>query len=227
MWMALSGTALLMGIAGTPHCVAMCGAACGGVTRLARAPGPGAQLRFQLGRFAGYVTAGVVAGGAGGSVAWLAGQTAALRPLWTLFHLGVLAWALMLLAAARQPAWVGTAGRAAWRRVQPLAQGRGGMVAAGMLWIFMPCGLLWSALLVASLSGGPVQGGIAMAMFALPGAAALVLGPALLPRLRQAADRLVPGGGTRAAGLLLALVAAWALWMDVGERIALFCQTVL
>ncbi|MFI4927611.1 MAG: hypothetical protein ACHP7E_07990 [Burkholderiales bacterium] len=33
MTLTLAGTALLMGLAGGPHCVAMCGAACGGVIR--------------------------------------------------------------------------------------------------------------------------------------------------------------------------------------------------
>ncbi|MES2483790.1 MAG: sulfite exporter TauE/SafE family protein, partial [Pseudomonadota bacterium] len=30
----LAATALLMGLAGGPHCAAMCGAACAGVTRI-------------------------------------------------------------------------------------------------------------------------------------------------------------------------------------------------
>jgi len=224
MWLALSGTAFLMGLAGAPHCAAMCGAACGGVTRLAGGAGARGRLQFQAGRLAGYTLAGVAAGSAGESLAWLTAQTAALRPLWTLFHLALLAWALMLLAAARQPAWVANAGRAAWRQVQPLAARSGGPFPAGVLWIFMPCGLLWSALLVASLTGGPLQGGVAMALFALPGAGGLVLGPVLWPRLRSLADRLGRDAGTRLAGLLLAAAAGWALWMDLAERIAAFCR---
>ena len=34
----LAVTALLMGLAGGPHCAAMCGAACGGLVRLGAAP---------------------------------------------------------------------------------------------------------------------------------------------------------------------------------------------
>ena len=218
----LWATALLMGLAGAPHCAAMCGAACAGVTRQ---PGrPGAARNFQLGRLAGYTAAGAVVAGAGESLAWLASQATVLRPVWTLFHLAVLAWALALLALARQPAWVATAGKAAWRHVQPLAARSGGVFSAGMLWIFMPCGLLWSALLVASLTGGPLEGAVAMALFALPGAGGLLAGPALLARLRQAAGRFGHDWGTRAAGLLLAVAAGWALWMDVAERVIALCQ---
>ena len=54
MTLTLAGTALLMGLAGGPHCLAMCGAACGG---LARASGPRkvpGMWSFQGGRLVGY-----------------------------------------------------------------------------------------------------------------------------------------------------------------------------
>ncbi len=134
-----------------------------------------------------------------------------------LFHLAVLAWGLSLLALARQPAWINNAGRAAWMRVRPMGARSGGVFIAGALWIFMPCGLLWSALLVASLSGGPLQGAASMALFAAGSSLGLLAAPWLFSRLRQA-------WGTRAAGLLLAAAAGWALWMDLAERIAIWCQ---
>ncbi|MDB5861301.1 MAG: hypothetical protein JWQ76_4990 [Ramlibacter sp.] len=220
----LWATSLLMGLAGAPHCAAMCGAACAGLTNRAGVPGARARRSFQFGRLAGYCLAGAVVAGAGESFAWLAGHAAVLRPLWLLFHLSVLAWALMLLTLARQPAWVGLAGRAAWRRVQPLAARAGGVFAAGMFWIFMPCGLLWSALLVASLSGGPLEGAVSMALFAVPSAGGLLAAPVLLAKSRQLAGRFGQDWGTRAAGLLLGTAAGWALWMDLADRIAALCQ---
>lgn len=213
MLLTLATTALLMGLAGAPHCAAMCGAACGGVS------GGSARRRwlFQAGRLAGYSAAGAAAGAAVESFAWLTTQTAALRPAWMLFHLAVLAWGLSLLALARQPVWVSGAGRAAWSRLRPLASRSGGVFTAGALWIFMPCGLLWSALLVASLAGGPLQGAASMALFAAGSALGLVAAPLLFTRLRQA-------WGTRLAGLLLAAAAGWALWRDLAERIAIWCR---
>jgi uncharacterized protein len=178
---------------------------------------------FQGGRLLGYSLAGGAAGLAFQSFAWLSQNTAALRPAWTLFHLAVLAWGLMLLARARQPAWVETAGRGVWHKVRPLAQRRGGLVVTGALWAFMPCGLLYSALLVASLSGGPLQGALCMALFAIGSGVSLGLAPAALRRLQQLGNGLRKDSGTRIAGLLLAATAAWALWMDVAHRIAVWC----
>lgn len=219
----LAGTALLMGLVGGPHCIAMCGAACGGVIRGVGAKPAGGMWSFQAGRLLGYSLAGGAAGLAVQSFAWLSSNTKALQPVWTLFHVAVLLWGLVLLAQARQPAWVETAGRNVWSRVRPLAQGRGGLVASGALWVFMPCGLLYSALLVASLSGGFVEGMASMALFAVGSGISLGLAPAALRKLQELGNRLRKDWGTRIAGGLLALTAAWALWLDVAHRVAQWC----
>ena len=223
----LAATALLMGLAGGPHCAAMCGAACAGIGQAGRGGATRSAWAFQAGRLAGYSAAGAAAALAVQSFAWLASSNAALRPVWTLFHLAVLAWGLMLLVQARQPMWVSAAGRSAWVRIRPMASARGGIFATGALWAFMPCGLLYSALLVASLSGGPLQGALSMALFALGSSVSLALAPVLLRRLRQAGNQLGRDWGTRAAGGLLVAVTAWALWMDVAHRVALWCESVL
>jgi sulfite exporter TauE/SafE len=212
----LALTALLMGLAGGPHCAAMCGAACGGITRAGAAGSARALWSFQLGRLAGYALAGAAAAAAVEAFAWLTTQTAVLRPAWTFFHVAVLAWGLMLVVWARQPMWVSAAGRSAWTRVRPLVSARGGVFVAGALWAFMPCGLLYSALLVASLSGGPLQGALAMALFAAGSGVSLAAAPLLFARLRQDA-------GARVAGVLLTAVAVWALWSDALHRVAIWC----
>jgi sulfite exporter TauE/SafE len=215
----LALTALLMGLAGGPHCMAMCGAACGGLTR---ASGRG-MAEFQAGRLIGYSVAGAAAGFAMQSFAWLSTQAAALRPVWMLFHLAVLAWGLILLAAARQPAWVESAGRTVWSRVRPMAQARGGLLATGALWAFMPCGLLWSALLVAALSGGPLEGAATMALFAFGSGLSLGLAPGLFRWLRNAGNGWRKDWGTRIAGGVVALTAIWALGADLFHRVAVWC----
>jgi uncharacterized protein len=223
MTFTLAGTALLMGLAGGPHCLAMCGAACGGVVRGVGASPVRGMWTFQGGRLLGYSMAGAAAGHAVQSFAWLSSQTAALRPAWTLFHLAVLLWGLMLLAQARQPQWVESAGRGIWQRVRPMAQRRGGLLVTGALWTFMPCGLLYSALLVASLSGGALEGALSMALFAVGSGISLGLAPAALRRLQDMGNRLRKDWGTRIAGGLLTATAAWALWMDVAHSIAQWC----
>jgi uncharacterized protein len=223
MFTTLALSALLMGLAGGPHCMAMCGAACAGLAGLGGRSQSRSLWAFQAGRLVGYSAAGAAAAFAVQSLGWLTTNTAALRPVWTLFHLAVLAWGLMLLAQARQPMWVSSAGRSIWSRVRPVAAARGGVFATGALWAFMPCGLLYSALLVASLSGGPLEGAVSMALFALGSGLSLAMAPSLLKWLQQAGNRFKQDWGTRAAGLLLVIAALWALWMDLAHRIAIWC----
>ncbi len=253
-------TALAMGLAGSPHCAAMCGVACAGLTGTgqrretgaasASAPGPaltsvvaGATTRsalagsvillrevatdrrtvaFHAGRIVGYSAAGALAALATQGLAWLTTQGAGLRPLWTLFHLLVLAWGLSLLVMARQPDWAQRAGLQLWARVGPYVRHNGGLFLAGVLWVFMPCGLLWSALLVASLTASPWEGALAMLVFAKASSIGLLLMPSLLARLRSAQG---PGKdwGTRLAGAVLVLAALAALGMDLGRQIIDYC----
>jgi sulfite exporter TauE/SafE len=233
-------TALALGLAGTPHCAAMCGAACAGLTGRAASPGTsiagvavvtvtGPPMRtFLAGRLAGYAAAGALAALATQGLGGLSAQGAALRPLWTFFHLAVLAWGLTLLVLARQPAWAQRAGLAVWARLGPRVRRRGGLFTAGALWVFMPCGLLWSALLVASLTGDPAQGALAMALFGVSSSLGLVAIPGLLAGLRRLGQS---SGGTlrgdwptRLAGGLLAAAAIAALWMDLGQRLIDACR---
>ena len=223
MSLALAASALLMGLAGGPHCIAMCGAACAGVTRAGRGSPKSSLLAFHAGRLTGYAAAGAAAAFAVDSLGWLTTNTAALRPIWTLFHLAVLAWGLMLVAKAQQPMWVSSAGRSIWSRVRPGVAARGGVFATGALWALMPCGLLYSALLVASLSGGPLEGAASMTLFALGSGLSLALAPTLVAKLAQFGNRFRQDWGTRAAGFLLVLAALWALWMDLSHRIAMWC----
>jgi sulfite exporter TauE/SafE len=217
----LVATALLMGLAGGPHCAAMCGAACSGAMRIAGPPTARTAWVFQSGRIAGYALAGAAAAAAVQSLAWASTSAAALRPAWVLFHLAVLGWGLALLVLARQPAWAGTAAQRLWNRVRPQA-GRGSVFAAGALWALMPCGLLYSALLVASLTGSVAGGALAMALFAAGSAVSLVIARALLLRLQRSGNA-GRDWGTRLSGLLLVGAAGWALWMDLGQRIAAWC----
>jgi sulfite exporter TauE/SafE len=177
---------------------------------------PKSSWVFQAGRLAGYSVAGALAAETVQGLSWLVGQTAALRPVWTLFHVAVLGWGLMLLMLARQPEWVSDAGRTMWKRMRPWVGTRGGLFTAGAAWAFMPCGLLYSALLVASLSGGAIDGAISMALFALGSGLWLAAAPRVFARLRDTA-------GTRISGLLLVVAAVFALWVDLAHRIAVWC----
>lgn len=248
----VASTALLMGLVGGSHCLAMCSAPCGaligqGGVGMASTAGGDAQpqatpptvqtvqwvprggvirraVAFHAGRLAGYAVAGGLAAWAMDSLAWLTQQTVALRPAWTLMHVAVMAWGLMMVIQARQPLWVEQAGRTVWARVRPLVSAPGGVLVAGGLWALMPCGLLYSALLVAALSGGPLEGALSMALFGLGSGAWLVGGPLVWIRLKAGVNAKRADWGTRIAGGLLCAVASWALWMDLIYKPSLWCR---
>jgi len=224
MQTSLAATALLMGLAGGPHCIAMCGAACAGIGKAAGERGTAALWTFQVGRVAGYAALGALAAASMQGLGWLTTQTAALRPVWTLFHVAAVVLGLLLLVQARQPVWLDGTARRVWGKVRTFHArwGRGAPLAIGALWAFMPCGLLYSALLVAALSGGPLDGAATMALFAVGSSVSLLVGPWLLLRLR--------GGDSgawsiRLAGLALAATSGWALWMGLAHDAAPWCVT--
>ena len=224
MQTSLAATALLMGLVGGPHCIAMCGAACAGIGKAAGERGSSAIWTFQVGRLASYSALGAVAAASMQGLGWLTTQTAVMRPVWSMFHVAAMLLGLMLLVLARQPVWLDTTARSVWSKVRALnaTWGRGAPLAIGALWAFMPCGLLYSALLVAALSGGALDGALTMALFALGSSVSLMIGPWLLLHLQ--------GGGTgewgiRLAGLALVATSGWALWMGLAHDTAPWCAT--
>ncbi len=236
MQIALAGTALLMGLAGGPHCVAMCGAACSGVIRVVRAStggvatlapprqDAGAVAAFHIGRMASYAAAGAIAAAAVQSLALASGHVAALRPLWVMLHVAVLAWGVMLAGLGRQPLWANQIGRSLSARLRRLGGSRWSLVATGAAWVSMPCGLLYSALMLAALGNGPADGALLMALFAAGSGLSLILSPWLWHQLRGRLDAARKEWGTRLAGLLLAVVAIQALWLDLSHQIELWCS---
>ena len=229
----LALTALLMGLAGGPHCLAMCGAACAGIGRSAQMQGGGsgarAMLLFQFGRIIGYGALGALAASTMQGVGWLSTQSAIFRPVWTLFHMLALLLGLLLLVKAEQPLAVDVLGRWIWQKVQTktahVKLRHGGPVLLGIVWALLPCGLLYGALLVAALTNHPLQGALVMSLFALGSAIVLTIGPWLWLRMRGNASLGSNKGdwGVRLAGLTLALTSGWALWMGLVEYQAPWC----
>ncbi len=219
---SLAVTALLMGLVGGPHCVAMCGAACAGIGRAAGNRSTRALLGFQASRIAGYAVMGAVAGGSVQGLAWLGTNTAALRPVWTMFHVAALLLGAVLVWQARQPAWIDQLGQTVWRKARPAmaALGPRAPYVLGLGWALMPCGLLYSALLVAALSAGAAEGAGVMALFAAGTSVSLLAGPWLLLRM---AEWRSGGWGIRLAGVTLMLASGWALWMGLTNPTGLWC----
>ena len=153
-------------------------------------------------------------------------QSAALRPVWTMFHVAALLLGLVLLLRAQQPVWMELAGRRIWTYAKAMGAGAAPVV-LGSLWALLPCGLLYSALLVAAMAGGPVDGAFVMAAFALGTSVTMSAAPWLWLKLRGNSVAKSGSGswGVRLAGLALAGSSGWALWMGLVHNTAPWCAT--
>lgn len=254
MQTTLAATALLMGLAGGPHCLVMCGAACAGVGvvggKATGLPGSAQNISalwiFQIGRVLGYSSLGGLAAASMQGLGWLSTQSSALRPVWTLFHVAAALMGLVLLWQARQPIWLENSARRVWRGVRTATGGmnRGAApLMIGLLWSLLPCGLLYSALLVAAMSSSALEGAAVMALFALGSGVSLMAGPWLWLRLkpkprgqslglglglRQPQGQRHDDGAKwaiRIAGAALFATSGWALWMGLINNTAPWCIT--
>jgi len=204
--------AFVVGLLGGVHCLGMCGGIVGALTLgqpRARAAEPGfwlLQLGYNLGRLASYMAAGALAGGLGLLLAG-AGPLADAQKL-----LGILAGLFMIVLGLYLAGWwsglakVEQAGGVIWKRIEPLGRRllpvRSPLHAflLGMVWGWLPCGLVYSALIWSLSAGGVWQGALLMGAFGLGtlpnlllmGAAAGWLGGLLRrPLVRKLAGSLV------------------------------------
>lgn len=223
---ALFASALALGVAGAPHCVAMCAAPC------AAATGNGdrsATLAFHLTRLAGYAAAGALAAASVNSLAALGSVSPIFKPLWSAVHAVALALGLWLAVVGRQPAWMEQIGRrprlsaspaVGWQRVR----GPGRAAAAGALWVAWPCGLLQSAVLVSALAQTAWSGAGVMLVFGVATGLGLTLVPWLWQRLGSGSTAVLSGPvGVRLAGVMLALASTWALTHGLWAAVVAYC----
>lgn len=213
------GAALLTGVLGGAHCVAMCGGIATGFSVGSR--GWWAAMQPNLGRVGGYMLAGAIVGGLGGGLLGLA------RAPWLGIAMRAAVGIVLILAGLRMldgknrlPRFFGGPGNRLWLALRPLqrrllpADTATKRIALGMLWGWMPCGLSSTLLAAAWLSASPLHGALTMAAFGLGTLPVMVsltwAGARIGQRLqrgafRQASGLLVVGSG------LLTLAAPWLM----------------
>lgn len=200
MLTSLLATAFFMGLAGIPHCTAMCGAVC------AAAFPKGLSAWTLLGRAIGYACLGILAALAAGLVARWGQQVAMIKPLWMMAQLAMVLLGAYMLWRGVIPDRFDQAGKGLYLRLRAGWQARSAgwpsfmrqswPLLAGLAWALLPCGLLYSALMVASLASQPWEGGLVMLVFAAPSALGVWAAPALLRWLREQGgqgERLLAG----------------------------------
>jgi uncharacterized protein len=185
---AAFGAIAVAALAGTPHCMGMCGALA------AAGSGRGGWLPYHLGRIATYATLGGLAGGFGASIPgppWLG--TAISGVLLVGFSAALAGW--LPEPKIRIP---GLAKAGAWLSHREGSLPRFGF---GVVNGLLPCGLLYATLAIPVSSGSAVAGALLMALFGTLTAAPLtvaVLGfrkVLYAPRMRTVTAGLVLIGG--------------------------------
>jgi len=220
----------LIGLLGGVHCVGMCG----GIVGAFSVAGPAAKafpiavvtqtrsvafapegslrvLAFNLGRIASYMVAGAVAG--------LLGSIPALIHITTLQSIGywlanvlLIALGLTLMNLWHGLARVESLGFWMWRRVQPLirrflpVETMWQAAALGSLWGWVPCGMVYSVLMTALLTGSALNGALVMLAFGLGTLPLLfsmgLLGTRLQANLQKPSVRMIAGLVVLSFGLL-------------------------
>jgi hypothetical protein len=161
----------VLGLASGAHCVGMCG----GIVTAFSAPQPllpaarlaRAQLAFNAGRVSSYAAAGALAGLIGSGAYAIAAAPAQVL-LHTLASLMLVLVGLYLAGFSGAATWLERLGAPLWRRLQPLAvRLRARSFAAGAVWGWLPCGLVYGALATAAATGDATRGALAMLAFGL------------------------------------------------------------
>lgn len=203
------GAALLLGLAASGHCLVMCGgiSAALGVATAKDVHGRPRRLllvAYQLGRITSYSLAGLLLAGAFGSAIALLDIESVRRTLRVLSGAALLLGALVAFGRVRDPG-LGI-GRRLWHRLAPLGRRLipvthlPGALAFGMVWGWMPCGFVYTVLLIATLQLDALRGALTMAAFGLGTAPALLITAFSAQRLAGIVSRPMT---KHIAGLLL------------------------
>ncbi len=180
----------LVGLLGGTHCVGMCGGIVGALSMGAPARWS-MLLAYNAGRILSYAAAGAIAGALGAASLGLEGQMPIRLILYFLANLMLVALGLYLLGVTRALAFTERAGQSLWRLLQPLtrrflpARSMAQAFPLGLLWGWLPCGLVYSALATSLTAGSAGSGALAMLAFGLGTLPNLLLAGIVLARLNE------------------------------------------
>ncbi len=220
--MTLALALFIAGLASGLHCAGMCGGISGGFSLLQKEQLWRRQLAFNCGRIASYAAAGGAAGALGSAGAYAAAALPAQAILFVFSSVFVALVGIHLAGGGLPLPVLEKYGVPLWRRLQPIAARllRGGGLphafAAGMAWGWLPCGLVYGALLAAVFAGGAAQGALAMAAFGAGTLPWLLLAGVAGARLRHWARRREL---RRALGLALIGLGGWGVAHGVEQTI--------
>ncbi|MGE0080407.1 MAG: sulfite exporter TauE/SafE family protein [Thiohalomonadaceae bacterium] len=209
-------TALLLGLFSTVHCIGMCGGISGALTFSLPEEVRRDNARLGLfltcynaGRIFSYAAAGALVGYLGGTVYAAVSPAGGYTVIQTAAALLMVAVGLYVGGWFPRFAALERIGIPVWRRLEPIGRRlipvRHPVQALtyGVIWGWLPCGLVYTALLFTATAGGPLEGALFMAAFGL-GTLPAVMGAGILSdKLRRLSRR---PGVRQVAGVALVVL---------------------
>lgn len=183
----------LIGLLGGAHCIGMCG----GIVSALSTPQPGAasvwsrQLAYNCGRIASYTLIGLLVGTIGSASLLFNRFLPVQLALFMLANLMLIGMGLYLMGFTWVLAGLERGGQLLWQRIQPLSRrllpvlNWRQALPVGFLWGFLPCGLTYSVLSLALVSGSAARGAGLMLAFGLGTLPNLFFAGLLLARYRN------------------------------------------
>ena len=214
----LLAAAFVTGLLGSAHCFGMCA----GISGLFAVNASVASLKSQIpmaiaynaGRVLSYAFLGIAVAILGQSIVVAIPEIAA--PVRLAGGLLIVIVGLQVAFNWRFLAPVEKAGAKIWQRIAPAAKGLLPVTSIpkalglGLLWGWLPCGLVYSVLLLAATTANAVNGGMVMLAFGLGTSPAMVMTGLSASKLSQFMSRKRLG-----AGLLIILLGLLTLAMPV------------
>ncbi len=207
-------SAFILGLLGAGHCLGMCGGLMGALTMSIPAEQQNRRLRIIIGYNLGRVSSYAIAGFLFGLFGWALEQTPAAHALRVVAALLLISLGLYLAGWWHGLTRIEKLGSYLWKYIQPLAsrllpvKGPLHAVLLGMLWGWLPCGLVYSTLFWTASQGDASTSALLMFTFGL-GTWPVLLVSGLAAE--QVTAFLRKKNVRYAAGLLVILYGLWTL----------------
>ena len=220
-------SALLLGLLASAHCAGMCGGLQSALQQplVIRSSSEAHRhlLVLNLGRLSVYTLAGVIFSTLGASLLTVIDVPQVSRIARILSAVVLLMIGFQLLLSNSKPfVWIESVGAALWSRVSaalPSADSNklSRSYYRGLIWGFLPCGLVYGALLTTIFTNSSLQGGATMLGFGLGTLPAMVLTGGLYQYVRKTVRNRgvqLVGGLIFIQGGILMIVAPWFVSTD-------------
>lgn len=221
-------SAFILGLFSTIHCVGMCGGIIGALSLGLPDTIRNNKIRmfifvtvFNIGRVISYMLAGLIAGVIGMSLFTSAGFEQGHVVLRYVAAAVMIAVGLYLSGWLPQLAIVEKAGVPLWRKLEPLSRkllpvtSLGQALGYGLIWGWLPCGLVYFVLLSAMANGDAIRGALIMYAFGMGTLPTLISAGLAASWLRSFATKPL---ARHITGLIIIIMAIASLFVPMAHH---------